>query len=478
MDKCFVAKLSCSLTVLLFLLVLPVQASTNYVLALATGNNSGTDWSNAYTALPSTLVRGNVYYVGGGTYPNYTFNSLSGTSIIYIYHATTNNHGTATGWNNSYATNSIFTDGGSGYCWHILCNSLYFDGGYGFTMGSMTNGYGFHLINSSTTGGAIVIDRDYQVSSNTWLHCDVDSGTPATTDNNNFCSFDGFNQGGSYLPNNWLIQSNYIHGGLITVGLDADQNVTVDHCVVQYGGGVQHSEVFATRCTTHVVVSHCLIGNAIYVCTTYFEPSQLNSAYPPCKDLEIYDNVFFGGAQNEGTNNPSLIETPGTSSLLTNCWVVNNTILNIGANGYGDPGVDIGNVGTANGGPNGYSYGAGVTVANNIWVNCKYSPKVHNNLGLAVTTAMNNDGYILVTNNIFNNMAVSFANTNAIPDMHLTAQTPIGYVQVPNLPFANTDPDGVVHAASVGAYEYTGNGTSGATMLPPTGLQITNVTIF
>ena len=47
---------------------------------------------------------------------------------------------------------------------------------------------------------------------------------------------------------------------------------------------------------------------------------------------------------------------------------------------------------------------------------------------------MNNDGYILVTNNIFNNMAVSFANTNAIPDMHLTAQTPIGYVQVPNLP--------------------------------------------
>src|SRR5687768_17254029 len=48
-------------------------AADRYVRQGATGSGNGSDWTNAYTSLPASLVRGDTYYVADGTYAGYTF---------------------------------------------------------------------------------------------------------------------------------------------------------------------------------------------------------------------------------------------------------------------------------------------------------------------------------------------------------------------------------------------------------------------
>ncbi|WP_442496783.1 hypothetical protein [Methylobacter sp. sgz302048] len=85
-------------------------AANHYVRAGATGANNGNDWNNAYTSLPSTLTRGDTYYIAGGKYPAYTFDDPeSGSSVITIKKAIASDHGTDTGWQATYgSTQAVF----------------------------------------------------------------------------------------------------------------------------------------------------------------------------------------------------------------------------------------------------------------------------------------------------------------------------------------------------------------------------------
>lgn len=83
--------------------VTTASAANRYVRAGAAGNGSGSDWNNAYTSLPSTLVRGDTYFIADGTYGSYTFRTpASGTTFINIKKATVTDHGTDTGWSSAY----------------------------------------------------------------------------------------------------------------------------------------------------------------------------------------------------------------------------------------------------------------------------------------------------------------------------------------------------------------------------------------
>jgi hypothetical protein len=78
-------------------------AAYYYVRPGATGANNGSDWTNAYTAIPTNLVRGATYYLADGNYGSLTLNTaVSGTQIITLKKATIANHGTNTGWHDSY----------------------------------------------------------------------------------------------------------------------------------------------------------------------------------------------------------------------------------------------------------------------------------------------------------------------------------------------------------------------------------------
>jgi hypothetical protein len=89
------------------------NAADQYVRSGAVGRNDGTDWTNARTSLPSTLTRGDVYYIASGTYAGRTFNTAtSGATPITIKKATVADHGTSIGWSDSYATGQASFTGG------------------------------------------------------------------------------------------------------------------------------------------------------------------------------------------------------------------------------------------------------------------------------------------------------------------------------------------------------------------------------
>src|SRR5690242_20637237 len=84
------------------------DAASHYVRSGASGNGSGSDWANACTDFTgacavASLVRGDTYYVGTGSYAGRTFNTpASGTLVITIKGATGADHGTSTGWSSAY----------------------------------------------------------------------------------------------------------------------------------------------------------------------------------------------------------------------------------------------------------------------------------------------------------------------------------------------------------------------------------------
>jgi hypothetical protein len=92
--------------ILAVLFVSPLAAhaqTTYYIREGASGANNGADWTNAFSSLPETLVRGAIYYIADGNYGAYIFDDpVSGTQIITFKKAIASDHGTNVGWSPSY----------------------------------------------------------------------------------------------------------------------------------------------------------------------------------------------------------------------------------------------------------------------------------------------------------------------------------------------------------------------------------------
>jgi hypothetical protein len=129
---------------LLFLLAFAgvSQAANHNVRPGAGGTGSGADWTNAYTSLPGTLVRGDTYFLADGTYGSYAFDdAIVGTNLITIKKAVPTGtvtpegvtlamaeaHGTDTGWSDTFGDGeAVFTS--SSNPWTIATGYYYIDG--------------------------------------------------------------------------------------------------------------------------------------------------------------------------------------------------------------------------------------------------------------------------------------------------------------------------------------------------------------
>ena len=89
-------------------------AANHYIRDGATGSSpctSGWGATQACDSLPSTLTRGDTYYIADGNYGSYNFNdATSGTTLINIKKATPFDHGTDTGWSGSYGDGQAVFD--------------------------------------------------------------------------------------------------------------------------------------------------------------------------------------------------------------------------------------------------------------------------------------------------------------------------------------------------------------------------------
>ncbi len=280
-----------------------------YVRAGAAGSNNGLDWANAYSSLPSTLLRGATYYVADGNYNGYNFNTAaSGTTLITIKKATIAEHGTETGWQSVYGDGVALFGGtvsfSAGYC--------IFDGA-GRT--SWTSGHGFKISHLSGEGLNIeapnVTIRYVETQGNGG---DGDGGYP----NNDSVSWRSSGNG-----DNALLQYCYFYnaGRCIFFCNQSVSGVTIEHCYT----GLMESTA-AEHAETASIWGGANNWTFRYNLITYAEGT--GGLILEGNTFLIYGNVFYRATGVNWENGNGVIGT-WTVSTLTGCKVYNNTFVNI-----------------------------------------------------------------------------------------------------------------------------------------------------
>ena len=126
-----------------------IAAQTYHIRTGASGNGDGSNWTNAFTTIPTSFGRGDTYYIADGTYSgNHTLDdALVGTAYIYVKKATESAHGSGTGWSSTYG------DGVAVFTGSLLINTGYwdFDGVTGGGPASWTTGHGIEFTSTAGT---------------------------------------------------------------------------------------------------------------------------------------------------------------------------------------------------------------------------------------------------------------------------------------------------------------------------------------
>lgn len=153
-----------------------------YIRDGASGANNGTSWTDAWEDLSdvgdwssSGIARGDTVYVAYGIYNWDSQGSdldipVSGTTLITIKKATVVDHGTETGWNDSYAT------GGPGrflYQFKISTSYWHIDGVTGGGPDSWESGHGFKFDSNENAGNYNYILLNGAVSNITVSHAEI-----------------------------------------------------------------------------------------------------------------------------------------------------------------------------------------------------------------------------------------------------------------------------------------------------------------
>ena len=285
-----------------------ISADNNYVRSDASGAETGTDWDSAFKNLPSTLIRGDTYYIADGSYSSYTFNdSASGTTEITIKKAISTDHGTDTGWDSSYGDGTATFSG-----------TLSFTTPYwilnGQTRGSDWKGdYGFKIDTgqakgiSITTGGTTNITVQYTEIDG------VGNSDSGTANDLIYITQSG---------NNFTIQYSYLHDSARVPFLF--RNVTnglIEYCYIARNESTpgEHSEgISADNGTDNWIVRHNIwediegTGIIIFVGDAW----------------EIYGNVFFETGIADGLGGNGAIGT-WAGYAVTNTKVYNNTFVDL-----------------------------------------------------------------------------------------------------------------------------------------------------
>jgi hypothetical protein len=333
-------------------------AANRYIRSGATGSNNGTDWANAYTDLPSTLIRGDVYFIATGTYiATNLYTPVIGNTVIIFKGATVSEHGTNTGWQNTYSVN--FADGGTQAQfpngWYITTSYWTVDGacGNGSANNGTTSGYGFRTQNNNTGNGGIGFEFSTSLSGITISHYEIDGVAANNLPANAIGPHGMLCVGGNNIDG--LFDHLYIHdvkGCCFVMG----GNITLQFSYLARNRSTpaQHAEGWSYR------------GGTAIIRQNIFEDirgtGQFVQLYGTGTNHEIYGNVFkeIEGpcAGCDATAWPVIDNT--ITGTINGLKFYNNTIYNLS----GNPGV--GNI-------NGSS---GYDIKNNLWMNNGYGASI------------------------------------------------------------------------------------------------------
>lgn len=425
------------------------EAAERYVRAGATGSNNGTDWTNAYTSLPASLVRGDVYYVADGNYPGYIFNDpVSGNLSITIKKATVADHGTDTGWNNSYGDGACpaspcvqFTGGLT-----FITANWVLDGQTGGGPGQWTQGFGFQVTETADTRAMLRVDND--TADNLIIrHIRlIGKGAPG---------------GGGSLANdcmavfgasNVTLSYYYMSGcGRCPFFLSATNFIAeYGYTGRFFGTDAAHSELasvwnFAGPRPSKIVFRHNLF--------TYTEST--GGLIFDATNVEVYGNVFWQDPALPRWAFPNGVIGSWTVSSMTNSFVYNNSFVNLTDSAFGLPVFGQQGAKTGTVAQNNLFYNV-PNPGSNSWPTFSYNHYVSSTPTGTNPSTASNDPFVSIS-------GLNFG---------LKATTPAGYTLQP--PY-NIDMSGRVRGADTiwdrGALEYV---TQSGTTLPnaPTNLRV------
>ncbi len=327
-----------------------------YIYEGAAGNGSGSDWSNAFRAIPKPLQRDTVYYVAAGNYEGAVIDTpADGTKQIVLQKATVADHGTNVGWSDALAGGVAKFNGPM----QFFTSYVTLDG----VTGSGTSGYGFEIYVTNAGYHLVSVPGGFPNQTGiTVKHCEL-----------HFNSRNASGQAhGFYFPagvTNLYIGYNYIHDipgcGILT---RYGNNITFENNYVARNRSTPewHAEGWSDGGSSNVVARYNtwedIEGTGIIV--------NLNAGSASSADnWQIYGNVFFLTENHDSGGYGNGIATCINSQRCTNWKFYNNTIANIVEGLNSGVGFEV--------------QGAGNEVKNNLWYcqsgrNCK--PANHYNV--------------------------------------------------------------------------------------------------
>ncbi len=438
------------LILVLMALALPgtTLADIFYVRADAPGDNSGTDWTNAFRGLPEELERGGTYYVASGEYPGYTFDDpLPETpAFIYIKKAMSGDHGTDTGWEDYLGEGSAVFEA------PFVFKAGYYeiDGQAGGGPGSWKEGHGIKLRHSGASDQIKLIKMDARVSNLVFKHMEM-YFSPCTT-----CSGQDIVYGLSG-GSDWTFRDCYMHhaGRVILLTFGATSNVLIENSMLERNGvsSAQHSEIWIARDVNNAVVRNSVIADFVSTGGIIISRGE---------NWDIYGNIFIW-TENFGRRSMNgAIGSLASSSdyYARNINIYNNSFVNLLEGGAGKI-FPI------------YNEITGIRAYNNLWYNSPataFGPDVEHNYNWFMNS---NEGAIFESA-----MQVGegdpFVDYTA-GDFRLSAATEPGVV-LPEI--YDTDMDGVIRGADGfwdrGAFEF--ESTGGEANEPPAAFDDSAVT--
>lgn len=451
---------------LLICLYCPVQsmAATHYIRDGGTASTTGTgscnsggsgSWAtaNACDNLPSTLVRGDTYYIADGSYGSRSWTTLkSGSTLITIKKATSGDHGTDTGWDNAYGDGqAVWTT------WDFLTspNTGYwvFDGqsrtaetaGHGFRVGSLgqCNDELITLAWAASGGTDHVTFRYLEVVGEGY-----DTGAVNTCVDRGF-----YTNGASAETSDITIQYSHIHDVAVPFLTRAnchDWTVEYNWIADNYSSPASHAETWSDNSCDDIIFRFNTVLNSEGTAALAFLNNGTSSNW------EIYGNVFAqrnytcGTGHNCGVSGIIFCANDASNNNFCDGFkFFNNTIDNY------DDGVSAGRLF--------FEDIAGVTAPiarNNIW---------HSNSNGAthLNVTLSHNWYYGTTHNAESNEETGIGDPfvdAAGLDWHLTGATSAG--SATDNPTGNTvDSSGVTRSIDGvwdrGAYEYCASGCGG-----------------
>jgi hypothetical protein len=464
-----------------------LAASCHAVGPSATGSGSGGDWNDMMNKLPSTLTRGDTYYLADGSYGSYTFNT-SGTTATIIKKATASDYGAgcspsiAAGWNASMgSTQAVFTqwsegsNSGGNYSLNGVVGTFNVNNGLPTqgSFGILLNGSACH---SGSLGRCVELDggESQNFQNVTFSYIEI-QGTGATSNANTNTPDDMVYYGGS---NGLTLDHMYMHDSScdFTFGYGS-ANLMVQHSYIykNYGAGSCHGQVSwngstNTNPTWRYNTFRTIEGTAVITAATAGGGTTLSG-------LTMYGNVFYFGGLGDKSDyqclGNGLISCVNSGVACSGVKFYNNTVVGFPANNSGGGPSSCGASGAAF-----YDDGSatwnGLIVENNLWYgnNTSSTPDSHiTGIVENYNSYLSNPGGIGTGAQDVNNGSAAnpfvlwtgSGNLNA----QLTAESPnLNNWVTLGSPF-NIDPLGMTRSTDRGSYQYGG---AAAGPFPPSGL--------